>query len=137
MLKLKAQDSEDLQVVSAQMQDALIRVGDVSYDRRHRKFAFLANRFAWDAKSGHERRRSGLHFENVTRAARRGFSQSSPETILSLLAISFAETNAPSGVVTLTFSAGHSIQLDVEYLDCALRDVGGAWATEHVPGHET
>ena len=137
MLKLKANDTEDLQAISAQMQDAVLRVGDIKYASRQRKFACVANRFAWDSQPANERRRAGLHFENVLKVQRKGFTQSAADTILSLLAISFAETDAPSGTVTLTFSAGHTIQLTVEYLDCTMRDLGPAWGTEHTPQHET
>jgi hypothetical protein len=135
LLKLKAQDEEDLRVISAQMQDAIVRVGDITYDARRRKFAILCNRFAWDAAPARERRRSGLHFENVTGAKRQGFEQSEADTILSMLSISFVPGDAPSGQVTLTFSAGHAILLDVEYLDCALRDLGAVWSTEKTPSH--
>jgi hypothetical protein len=135
MLKLKAQDNEDLSVISAQMQDSLIRVADIRLDSR-RQFAFVANRFAWDALPQKERRRTGVHFEHVTRATRQGFRNTGPDTVLSLLAISFTEKDAPSGQVTLTFSANHTIVLDVEYLDCALRDLGPAWASKNEPVHD-
>jgi hypothetical protein len=136
LLKLRAQDTDDLSVISAQMQDALIRAGDIKYDGKRRQFALAANRFAWDAKPQTERRRSGLHFENVTRAQRKGFQSTSPDSILSLLSVSFQETNTPSGTVTLVFSANHTVLLDVEYLDCALRDLGPAWRSENTPSHE-
>lgn len=118
------------------MQDALLRVGDISFKARARQFAIAANRFAWDAQPATERRRSGLHFEHVTRAQRKGFHNTSADSILSLLSVAFKENNAPSGVVTLTFSANHTILLDVEYLDCAMRDLGPAWRSEHTPSHE-
>lgn len=136
MLKLKALDTDDLQVVSAMMQDALARVGDMSYDAKRRKFAIVSNRFAWDSKAANERRRAGLHFDHVLKAARKGFQQSAPDTILSLLSITFIESKAPSGKIQLTFSAGHSILLDVEYIDCSLRDLGPVWGTENKPKHE-
>jgi hypothetical protein len=113
VLKLKAHDNDDLQAISAQMQDAVLRVGDITYASRQRKFACVANRFAWDSQPANERRRSGLHFENVMKVQRKGFDQSSADTILSLLSITFKETDAPSGTVTLTFSAGHTIQHEI------------------------
>ena len=137
MLKLRAQDTDDLSVISAQMQDALIKVSNITYDPKKRLFAMAANRFAWDAQPARERRRSGLHFEHVLRVRRRGFSQSQGSTILSLLAITFTETDAPQGLVELAFSAGHSIQLEVEYLDCAMRDLGPAWPSPSTPAHST
>ncbi len=136
MLNLRALDTEDLNVISAQMQDALVRVADIRFDQRQRKFAFVANRFAWDVEQGNERHRTGLHFDHVLSASRKGFTQSARDVILSLLAITYKETDTPAGEVTLHFSAGHRILLKVEYLDCTLRDLGGAWATEHKPRHD-
>lgn len=136
MLKLKAQDVEDLQVISAHMQDAVVKLRDISFDARRRKFAIVCNRFNWESQDKDERRRTGLHFENVLSVKRKGFTQNDGDVILSLLSISFKETETPSGNVTLAFSAGHTIQLSVEYLDCALRDLGPAWSTEHRPKHD-
>ncbi len=136
MLKLKAQDDGDLEVISAQMQDALIRVSDIAYDAKRRQFALIANRFAWDAQPASQRRRTGFSFEHVLAVRRKGFDQTQRDTILSLLAVSFTETDKPEGRVDLIFSAGHSIQLDVEYLDCAMKDQGAAWSSEHTPAHE-
>jgi hypothetical protein len=135
MLKLKAQDADDLAIISAQMQDALVKASDMRYGKS-RQFALIANRFAWDALPDKQRRRAGLHFEHVTRARKQGFGSTGPDAILSLLSISFKETAEPSGEVTLTFSAGHTIILDVEYLDCALADQGAAWSSSNQPNHD-
>jgi hypothetical protein len=135
LLKLRAQDGSDLEIISAHMQDALIRVSDILFKRKSRQFAFVANRFAWEAAPAAERRRTGLHFENVTHAQRKGFSEGDSGLILYLLSMTFTETDAPRGRVELTFSASHSIQLDVEYLDCTLRDLGPAWSASGMPDH--
>jgi hypothetical protein len=135
LLKLRALDTEDLNVISAHMQDALVRVADIKFDSKQRKFALLANRFAWEAQPSNERHRTGLHFENVLGASRKGFKQSASGVILSLLAISFTEIDAPAGEVALTFSGGHEIKLKVEYLDCMLRDLGAAWSADNKPDH--
>lgn len=135
MLRLTAQDSDDLAVISAQMQDAVLKLSDVSFNSKRRRFAFVANRFAWDAAPEKLRRRAGLHFDGVLAVKRSGFANASGDTILSLLAITYTETNAPSGFVTFAFSAGHSIRLEVECLDCAMNDLGPAWSTDHQPEH--
>ena len=135
MLRLTAQDSDDLAVISAQMQDAVLKLGDVSFNRKRRQFAFVANRFAWDAAPEKLRRRAGLHFDSVLSVKRLGFTNAGDDTILSLLSISFAEINSPSGFIALTFSAGHSIRLDVECLECAMNDLGPSWSTDYKPEH--
>jgi hypothetical protein len=136
MLRLTARDGDDLAVISAQMQDAVIKLGDISFNSKRREFVMVANRFAWDAAPNKERRRTGLHFESVMSVKRSGFANSGKDTILSLLAISFEATHSPSGFVTLSFSAGHSIKLEVECLEAALVDMGSAWATENQPEHQ-
>ena len=49
------------------------------------------------------------------------------DAVLNLLAIDFAETEAPAGVVTLTFSGGATLRLEVECLECELADLGPTW----------
>jgi len=140
LLHLTAFDAEDLGVISAQMQDAVIRFADVGYLKRQRRFALVANRFAWDQLPARERRRTGLTFNGVTRVRRQGPQEPDALTILSLLAITFtptAGTEELGGVITLTFSGGHVIALDVEVIDVALDDLGPAWSTDATPEHDS
>ena len=65
MLRLSALDTEDLAIISAHMQDAVLLAGDMSYDPKRKQFVLLANRFAWDDTQTPQRRRSGLHFDRV------------------------------------------------------------------------
>jgi hypothetical protein len=135
VLRLTAKDTEDLKVISAQMQDALVRLADIRYLAKSRQFAFVANRFAWEQQPKSERRRSGLHFEHVLNVKQQGIVEQAQDAILSLLAITFEPGPEPSGTVVLTFSANCSIKLNVEYLDLHLKDLGGAWATDLKPNH--
>ncbi len=136
MLKLTAQDTEDLKVISAHMQDAVVRLADIRYLSKTRQFALVANRFAWESRPNSERRRTGLHFEHVLNVKQQGILGLKGDTILSLLSISFEPRKEPSGTVLLTFSAGATIRLEVEYLDLKLKDLGGAWATDLTPSHD-
>ena len=135
MLKLTAQDTEDLKVISAHMQDALVRLADIRYLAKTRQFALVANRFAWEQQPNSERHRTGLHFEHVLSVKQQGIQSLGGDTVLSLLSISFESGQNPSGTVVLTFSADYTIKLGVEYLDLRLKDLGGAWATERTPHH--
>jgi hypothetical protein len=136
VLRLTAQDTEDLKVISAHMQDALVRLADIRYLSKTRQFALVANRFAWEQQPSSERHRTGLHFEHVISVKQQGIQGLKGDTILSLLSISFEPHNQPSGTVLLTFSAGATIRLEVEYLDLKLKDLGGAWATDLKPSHD-
>ena len=138
-LKLQALDSEDLAVISAQCQDAVVRVADVAFLPVERRFVLVCNRFDWMSapgpKAAFERRRAGLRFERVERAQLVGFDLKSPETVLVLLAIEFAPQEAPGGQITLQFAAGAAIRLEVEYIEAELKDLGAVWSTKSKPDH--
>lgn len=135
MLRLAALDAEDLAVVSAHMQDAVLRVGDMVWRRRAGQFALVANRFAWDEQTRRQRRRTGLHFDRVREVRSQGIRRDDPDAVLSLLAIGFDETDPPAGEVILTFSGGGTIRLSVECLEAQMKDLGAAWDTPHAPSH--
>jgi hypothetical protein len=152
-LKLVALDKDDIEVVSAHVQDARVRVGEILWEPRDHRFIMPVNRFDWmtavDAKSENSRSennrpenkpdyrrcRTALRFERVTACKFRGFDQSSKTGELNLLAVEFAEHDAPAGAVILTFSGGGVIRLDVECLEAELADLGEAFTAELCPDH--
>lgn len=139
MLRLTALDAEDLSIISAHMQDAVLKAGDLSYLRKARKFALIANRFVWEheAKAEHfERRRAGLHFDRVNKVTVQNLRRDDREAVLSLLSIGFEAGKAPSGVIVLNFSGGGTIRLEVECIEAQLSDLGPAWTTANMPQHE-
>ena len=137
-LKLAAFDEEDLAIISAHLQDAVLTVGDLVYLPRERRFALAANRFDWVGAAtgeGNRRRRAALHFERVGKVSSRGIDMARREAVLSLLAIAFQPEEAPSGVVDLMFSGGGAVRLEVECVEAALKDLGPVWETQRCPGH--
>ncbi len=136
MLQLGALDAEDLSVISAHMQDAVLLVGDMAYHAKRKQFALVANRFAWDAAEIRQRRRSGLHFDRVLAVKSMNIRTTEKDAVLSLLAINFEEQDVPSGTIVLTFSGGGSLRLQVECIEAAMKDLGPAWSTQHTPVHE-
>ena len=140
-LKLAALDEEDLAVISANVQDAVLKVGDIRFLPREGRLLLAMNRFAWDKALGMqarnlERRRAALSFARVSNVKATRIRQDDKDAILSLLAIEFSETDAPAGHVTLLFSGGAAVGFDVECIEAQLADLGAAWATEHMPQHE-
>ena len=140
-LKLVALDAEDLNVVSAHVQDAVTKVGELEFLPRVRRFVVPMNRFVWEKKSGffrqnNERRRAVLHFDRVLGAKTSGISRGRPDDVLSLLAISFVPLDPPAGLVELIFSGGGTIMLDVECIEARLADIGGAWQAMSRPIHK-
>lgn len=137
-LKLLAMDEEDLAILSAHLQDAVVKQTDMGFLPRTQRFVLLLNRFDWDQKvlaNESVRRRSGLHFERVRSVQCRGFQQARREGVLNLLAVTFEPKEAPSGFVRLTFSGGAEVRLEVECIEASLRDLGPAWGCAHAPHH--
>jgi hypothetical protein len=140
-VKLQALDAEDLAVISAHSQDAVVRVAELAYRPRERRFAIVANRFDWtSAGTGkratpHERRRAGLRFERVQKVQFSGFDRGSVDAVLVLLAIQFQPGEAPAGQIILQFAAGAAIRLDVDYIEAELKDLGAVWSTANMPDH--
>ena len=136
-LKIAALDPDDLAILSAHLQDAEVKVGDMAYLPGQQRFALFGARFDWYAAGRGlcERCGTGLHFERVSRVRRAGFDQD-PDTVLTLLAISFMPTEAPAGTVMLHFSNDGAVRLDVECLEAALADVGPRWICGNPPVRE-
>lgn len=140
-LKLAAIDEEDLAVVSAHVQDAVLKVGDLVYLPKERRFALGMNRFAWERdpdgrRRQDERRRAALTFDRVTAVRSSGIDRSRADTVLELLAVAFEPTDAPAGHVVLYFAGGAAIQLEVEVIEARLADLGAAWAAKGRPAHD-
>lgn len=142
MLKLVAMDEEDLQIISAHMQDAVLKVGDLDYRPAEQRFILACNRFAREqqpartrGKESYERRRSVLHFDRVTQVRAQNIDRAAQQDVLSLLAINFEPVDAPSGVIELVFAADKTIRLTVEVIEMRLADLGPAWETGSKPDH--
>jgi hypothetical protein len=148
-LKLVALDKDDIEVMSAHVQDAVVRLGDILWQPHDHRFVIALNRFDWmtavdartgtasDAKADYRRCRTALRFERVLACKCRGLDQAHKDARLNLLAVAFTESEAPAGLVTLTFSGGAAIRLDVECLEAELADLGEVTTAEICPDHFT
>jgi hypothetical protein len=139
-LKLLALDTDDLGIVSAHMQDAVFKLGDVRWSAPERSLSLAANRFVWEEagkrRKSYERRRSALVFKRVEAVRSTGVNRNKKDDVLSLLAITFQQKGeGPEGTVELVLSGNATIALDVECIEVALADVGGAWETASKPRH--
>jgi hypothetical protein len=137
-LRLRAEDAEDLAILSAHVQDSVLRVGDLAFLPKQRRFAMLVNRFCWegcpDGQKG-ERMRAGLHFDGVLRVQSQGISQDDPNQVLELLALNHVPGADGAGAVELLFAGGGRIRLDIECIDAQLRDLAGPWPATARPAH--
>lgn len=135
-LKLVALDAEDLEVLSAHLQDFVVRVGDLVVIPAEKRFAFVGNRLDRRVDGEARRRRTAGHFDRVLKVKARGVDRSKPETVLNLLAIAFEPSEDPSGVVEFLFSGGASLRLEVECVEAQAVDLGPVWAAKAAPAHE-
>lgn len=123
-LQLWATDVDDLRVLSALVQDAVLPVTELRYDRAARRFAVLLNRFRWEeAGAPPERVQSLLVVRDVLGVASQGLDRKDRDLILSLLALEFEAGADGAGHLVLRLAGDGDIRLSVECLDVALRDV--------------
>jgi hypothetical protein len=137
-LKLLAEDADDLEVISAALQDAVTRIGDIRYERRGRRLTIAFNRFRWEAESPRgERVMAGLQLGGVELVRARNLRREARDAVLELLALTFEPGDAPGGRVIFAFADGGDLACQVECIDVALADLSAPWPAPHTPGHET
>jgi hypothetical protein len=134
-LKLLAQDADDLAVISAAMQDAVAKVGDITFEPKARRLTIAFNRYRWEAGGG-ARVRSALQLGGVLKAQTRHIRRETPDAVLEILALTFEPGELPGGVVTLTCAGGGDLRVTVECVEAVLADVSPPWPTPRKPAHE-
>ena len=112
----------------------------MTYVPGQKRFAAVLNRYDRGGAAKSEgkdfrRRRTAIRFDRVFGAKMKNVKPGAGERVLSLLAVNFEAGEAPGGYVTLTFSGGASIRLQVECIEAELRDLGPAWRTRSKPDH--
>lgn len=131
-LRLLAEDDEDLAIISAALQDAILRPADIVWEKSARRLTIELSRFCWEC--GGTRVRAAMQFGDVEAVKSRGLPRL-PDTALELLAIHFIEGEAPGGRVILMFAGGGDLRVDVECLDAVVTDLSERWAVRVAPTH--
>jgi hypothetical protein len=134
-LRLLAQDAEDLALISAAMQDAVAKVGDITFEAKARLLTIAFNRYRWETGGG-ERVRSALQLGGVLKVQARKIRRNAPDAVLEILAMMFEPTEAPGGVVTLSCAGGGDLRATVECVEAVLADLSQPWPTRRKPDHE-
>ncbi|WP_430396848.1 DUF2948 family protein [Ferrovibrio sp.] len=151
-LKLRAEDAEDITVLSACLQDATLQLADIVWQPKQRRFTLVLNRFRWEDEARdtvrgarrlgakpHFRSKAGLHFDSVLRVQHQGLEAAGPLELLSVLA-EFGPDDlggAPAARLTLVFAGGGAVRLDVECIAAELQDIGTPYPVRRVPKHQT
>jgi hypothetical protein len=144
--KVTARDAEDLAVVAAFLQDAILPAPEMTYDPETKRFVAILSRFRWervdrgptgeDGAPLYERVHTALRFEEVTSVRSIKLDRGDPKLMLNLLSIGW-ETVDGGDVVDLVFADGATIRLDVARLSCHVEDLGEPWVTPFRPDHDT
>ncbi len=141
-LKLLALDHDDLKILSAHLQDAVLRLADMVYMPSEQHFAAILSRFDWLAADSDDGKHSNLRwcrcalrFDKVKRAQVQKIRPGEPFAVAELLAITFEEVDAPGGFITLHFAGGGGLRLEVECIEAQLHDLGDAWRCTAKPAH--
>ena len=138
-LRLKAQDAEDLAVVSALLQDAVLPMKETSWQPDTNRFGMLVNRFRWEDKAhaetgkrAYERVQSMLVIDCVQNVSSMGVDHTNKDQIISILAVKYE-----AGKVVFTLAGDGALALDVECLDITVKDVTKPYAaiSKSAPKH--
>lgn len=129
-LRLRAEDSEDLAVVAACLEDALASVGEMAFEPDEARFAAVVVRRMWedalhqqgDAQLPPDDVKTGLHFDGVSAVHLRGMDQSNRRAVFKLVTILCEPPKKPK-TVKLLFAHGGEIRLEIEKLHCCVQDL--------------
>jgi len=135
-LRLAASDAEDLEILSARLQDAAGKLKDFTWLPKKRRFAAVLNRLQWE-EGGKTRVRAGLHFNGVMKTQTSKVKLGAGEAVVSILALRFTAHGGedPGGVIEIVLAGGGAFRLTVECIDAELLDMTAPWAAQGRPDH--
>jgi len=136
-LRLLAMDPDDLEIMSAALQDAVTKIGDISWESAAGRLTIAFNRLTWEtAETPEARVRAAIQFGCVLKVRSRNLRSAAPDAVLQLLAVTFEPGEPPGGRVTFAFADGGDLAADVECVDAALADVSEPWTPARKPEHD-
>ncbi len=138
-IALMAADNEDLKAVSAMLQDAVVKIGDIAYLKEERRFALVANRYCWEVKRSFMhpgfRVRAGLHFDDVKTVRAKSVRLDAKDAIIDILSVAW-EGEENGGTITLELAGGGTIALETEAINVTVKDLSAPWRAARRPQHE-
>ena len=139
-LKLIAKTAEDLKVISAHLQDAIVSISDIANLKKNRIFLIQLNRFMWeDVEQGvfrkNKRTRTILKFDHVTKVTSKNIDFNKKDEFLDFLAIESNEMADKTIEMNLIFSGSSIIKVITEVIEVTLDDQGEPWETKSKPKH--
>ena len=140
-LKLIARTTEDLRVISAHLQDSIVKTSDIANLKKNRIFLMQLNRFMWeDVEKGvfrkNKRIRTVLKFENILKVASKNVDQKKNDRFLDFLAIETTKMPDKNYEMNLIFSGDAVLKLVAEAIEVTLDDQGSPWESKNKPEHK-
>ena len=140
-LKLIARTTEDLRVISAHLQDSIVKTSDIANLKKNKIFLMQLNRFMWeDVEKGvfrkNKRIRTVLKFENVLKVASKNVDQKKNDRFLDFLAIETTKMPDKNYEMKLIFSGDIVLKLIAEAIEVTLDDQGAPWESKNKPEHK-
>ena len=140
-LKLIARTTEDLRVISAHLQDSIVKTSDIANLKKNKIFLMQLNRFMWeDVEKGvfrkNKRIRTVLKFENVLKVASKNVDQKKNDRFLDFLAIETTKMPDKNYEMNLIFSGDVVLKLITEAIEVTLDDQGSPWESKNKPEHK-
>ena len=139
-LKLIGKTKEDLKVISAHLQDAIVSISGIANLKKNRIFLIQLNRFMWeDVEQGifrkNKRIRTILKFDHVTKVASKNIDFNKKDDFLDFLAIESNEMADKTIEMNLIFSGNSVIKVFTEVIEVTLDDQGDPWESKSKPKH--
>ena len=141
-LRLRALDRDDLQVVAACLQDALVPLREMAFMAEDQRFLAAFNRFQWErlADPGDVADltlcQSVLRINHVQAVQYRGLDDELDGLKFELLTIMTEPADGGGFFITLLFAGDVALRLKVRDLAVSLQDFGDSWTADVVPRHD-
>ena len=140
-LRLLATSDEDLRIIAAHLQDAILTVKDAENMKKNRIFLIQLNRFMWeDVEKGvfrkNKRIRTMLKFDNVISVLSKNINTKKDKNFLDFLTIESNLLPDKSYEIKLIFSGNSVIKIKAEVIDVTLDDQGSPWESKTQPKHD-
>jgi hypothetical protein len=140
-LKLIAKTEEEIKVLSAHLQDSIVKTSEIANLKKNRIFLMQLNRFMWeDVEKGvfrkNKRIRTVLKFENVLKVTSKNVNQKKNDRFLDFLAIETIKMPDKNYEMNLIFSGDTVIKVVVEAIELTLDDQGLPWESKNRPKHD-
>jgi hypothetical protein len=140
-LRLRAVDAEDLSVIAACLQDALVPLSEMAYLPDERRFMAAFTRFQRERMADPDRQQrltqsqSVLVLSDIEAVKFRGLDRRFGAVRFELLTL-VSEPAEDGLLITLLFAGDAAIQLHAKAIAATLEDFGDPWPSTTTPTHD-